>query len=112
LSLFTAGKKVSLVWYTLGLKKSEKLRDCGLFVVIFVCNTDHLFFAFACMFNSDFNPVGIVFPSRANNKELRECRDQIQMYQEMTAVKDQVVVSLTNQVNNDRNLVKGRLVID
>lgn len=35
---------------------------------------------------------------RANNKELRECRDQIQMYQEMTAVKDQVVVSLTNQV--------------
>ena len=35
---------------------------------------------------------------RANNKELRECRDQIQMYQEMTAVKDQVVVSLTDQV--------------
>ena len=35
---------------------------------------------------------------RANNKELRECRDQIQMYQEMTAVKDQVVISLTNQV--------------
>ena len=29
---------------------------------------------------------------------MRECRDQIQMYQEMTAVKDQVVVSLTNQV--------------
>ncbi|XP_068737715.1 TBC1 domain family member 2B-like [Montipora capricornis] len=35
---------------------------------------------------------------KANNKELRECRDQIQMFQEMTAVKDQVVVSLTNQL--------------
>lgn len=35
---------------------------------------------------------------RANNKELRECRDQIQMFQEMTAVKDQVVVSLTHQL--------------
>ena len=29
------------------------------------------------------------------------------MYQEMTAVKDQVVVSLTNQVNNDCKLVKS-----
>lgn len=47
------------------------------------------------------------FPFRANDKELRECRDQIQMYQEMTAVKDQVVVSLTNQVNNDCKLVKS-----
>ena len=73
--------------------------------VIFVCSTDNLFFAFACLFNSDFNPFGIVFPFRANNKELRECRDQIQMYQEMTAVKDQVVVSLTNQVSNDCKLV-------
>ncbi|XP_078382204.1 TBC1 domain family member 2B-like [Oculina patagonica] len=35
---------------------------------------------------------------KGNKKELRECRDQIQMYQEMTAVKDQVVVSLTNQL--------------
>ena len=40
----------------------------------------------------------IHFSLRANKKELRECRDQIQMFQEMTAVKDQVVVSLTNQV--------------
>lgn len=46
----------------------------------------------------------LFFPFRANNKDLRECRDQIQMYQEMTAVKDQVVVSLTNQVNNDYKL--------
>ena len=29
------------------------------------------------------------------------------MYQEMTAVKDQVVVSLTNQVNNNFKLVKS-----
>ena len=59
------------------------------------------FLSFACLFSysSDLNFVGMVFPFRANNKELRECRDQIQMYQEMTAVKDQVVVSLTNQVN-------------
>ena len=29
------------------------------------------------------------------------------MYQEMTAVKDQVVVSLTNQVNSNFKLVKS-----
>lgn len=60
--------------------------------------------SFTCLFVIDVSFPG---PFRANDKELRECRDQIQMYQEMTAVKDQVVVSLTNQVNNDCKLVKS-----
>ncbi|XP_001626296.3 TBC1 domain family member 2B isoform X2 [Nematostella vectensis] len=37
---------------------------------------------------------------RQKDKELCELMEQIQMYREMTAVKDQVVVSLTNQLHN------------
>ena len=50
------------------------------------------------MCSQNFLRYELLYFCRANNKELRECRDQIQMYQEMTAVKDQVVVSLTDQV--------------
>nr|XP_058953743.1 TBC1 domain family member 2B-like [Pocillopora verrucosa] len=49
--------------------------------------------------------------TKALNKELRESRDQIQMYQEMTAVKDQVVVSLTNKLYTlEKSTVEGEEV--
>jgi len=43
----------------------------------------------------------IITLSREKEKQLCSLMEQIQMYQEMTAVKDQVVVSLTNQVRHN-----------
>ncbi|XP_022778007.1 TBC1 domain family member 2B-like [Stylophora pistillata] len=51
--------------------------------------------------------------TKALNKELRECKDQIQMYKEMTEVKDQVVVSLTDQLYAlEKSTVEGEEVLE
>lgn len=75
--------------------------DCGFRLC---CDCLESFLCFFCFTILSWKPLNglCTFCYRANDKELRECRDQIQMYQEMTAVKDQVVVSLTNQVNRFR----------
>ncbi|XP_031556555.1 TBC1 domain family member 2B-like [Actinia tenebrosa] len=48
--------------------------------------------------------------SSLKEKDIQLCglMEQIQMYQEMTAVKDQVVVSLTNQLHNLESMYKNR----